>query len=144
MAVSKAGTGRYAENTKMTVPESRSEVEALLRGVGGSRLITMDEALEIVVGFTLNGRWFKIVVTVEGSTTDQERRAKWRALLLVLKAKLEAVAQKISTVEEEFLAATVMPDGQTVKEWIEPQLAVAYEKGVQPKMLPDYSRGKHG
>ena len=38
---------------------------------------------------------------------DQACRQKWRALLLVVKAKLEAVSAGISTLEAEFLANIV-------------------------------------
>lgn len=41
-------------------------------------------------------------------------RQRWRALVLVLKAKLEAVASGISTLESEFLANIVMQNGQTI------------------------------
>ena len=57
----------------------------------------------------------------------------------MIKAKLEAIHQGISSIEREFLADTIMPDGQTVAEWVEPQLAKAYESGQMPKLLPDYS-----
>jgi hypothetical protein len=44
---------------------------------------------------------------------EQACRSRWRAVNLLVKAKLEAVALGVSTVEEEFLAATVI-DGRTV------------------------------
>ena len=134
-------SGSYASETKIAVERTRGEIEVLLRANKGERILTMDEPLELVVGFVMGGRWYKIVVTMDGALTDQGRRAKWRALLLVIKAKLEAVAQKISTVEREFLATAVLPDGRTVGDWIEPQMALAYDKGEMPRLLPDYSAG---
>jgi len=41
-------------------------------------------------------------------------RQRWRALNLVLKAKLEAVASGIATLDSEFLANIVMQNGQTI------------------------------
>jgi hypothetical protein len=63
-------------------------------------------------------------------------RQRWRALLLTIKAKLEAVAVGITTLEEEFLANVVTPDNVTVGEWIRPQLKEAYETGAVLPMLP--------
>ena len=61
------------------------------------------------------------------------------ALALVIKAKLEAVAAQISTVEEEFLAHICLPDGSTVGDWAAPQLAIAYERGSMPALMPGVS-----
>lgn len=132
----------YASRTEVPAEKTRAEIEALLRGEHGSRIVTMDEPGEIVVAWAAWGRWYRITVTHSDGVSAQERRAKWRALLLVIKAKLEAVHQGISSIEREFLADTIMPDGRTVGDWAEPQLAVAYETGKMPKLLPDYSGGQ--
>ncbi|MGI3901256.1 MAG: hypothetical protein ACRYGP_13770 [Janthinobacterium lividum] len=129
----------YAARTEVPAEKTRAEIEVLLRGESGTRIVTMDEAGELVVAWAAWGRWYKIVVLVESHLSAQERRAKWRALLLVIKAKIEAIHQGISSLEREFLADTIMPDGQTVAEWVEPQLAKAFDSGQMPKLLPDYS-----
>ena len=49
-----------------------------------------------------------------------------------MKAKLEAVDAGISTFEDEFLSATLLPDGHTVGEWAQPQLEHAYSTGLMP------------
>ncbi|EGF96798.1 hypothetical protein BDIM_06060 [Brevundimonas diminuta ATCC 11568] len=66
---------------------------------------------------------------------EQAGRQRWRALALVIKAKLEAVAAGITTIEDEFLAHTVLPDGSTVGQFMKPQLAIAYEQGSMPTTL---------
>lgn len=43
-------------------------------------------------------------------------RQRWRALALVVKAKLEAVNAGIVTFEQEFYAHTLLPNGRTVYE----------------------------
>ena len=63
-------------------------------------------------------------------------RQRWRALLLVVKAKLEAVDVGITSFDEEFLAFTVLPDGSTAGDWMLPQIESAYDVGEMPKMLP--------
>jgi hypothetical protein len=60
-------------------------------------------------------------------------RARWRALLLVIKAKLESVESGIATFEEEFMAQIVLPDDQTVGQWVLPEVARIYETGRMPR-----------
>jgi len=49
---------------------------------------------------------------------DQVVRVAWRELFLLIKAKLVAVESRRITIQDEFLAYTVMPDGRTVSEWL--------------------------
>lgn len=63
-------------------------------------------------------------------------RQRWRALALVIKAKLEAVEAGITEFEEEFLAHIVLPNGGTVGQFMLPQVATAYETGQMPPLLP--------
>ncbi len=53
-----------------------------------------------------------------------------RALLLVIKAKLESVESGIETLEQAFLAHVVMANGQTVYERISEGIALEYLTGV--------------
>ncbi len=64
---------------------------------------------------------------------DQACRQQWQALLLVVKAKLEAVAAGISTLEAEFLANIVLPDNNTAGEWMIPQIEQAYRTCCPPR-----------
>ena len=122
----------YAAKTAVPVQKSRTDIEAMLRRLKATRVVHMDEPLEALVMFELTGRLIKILVPIERGASDQVRRSKWRALYLIIKAKLEAVEQKVTTVEQEFLAHVVLPDGQTVSQWFEPQLRVAFERGAMP------------
>ena len=63
-------------------------------------------------------------------------RQRWRALALVIKAKLEAVEADITTLEAEFLAHIALPSGATVGEWVGPQLDAVYGSGEMPALLP--------
>lgn len=65
--------------------------------------------------------------------TEAATRQRWRALVLVLKAKLEAVASGISTLEAEFLANVVMANGMTIGQAIMPRLTEAAATG---RLLP--------
>ncbi len=67
---------------------------------------------------------------------EQACRQRWRALNLVIKAKLEAVECGISVFEDEFMSNIVLPGGQTVGDFMKPQIAQAYISGEMPKLLP--------
>ncbi len=62
---------------------------------------------------------------------DSELRRLWRALALVIRAKLEAVESGISTLDREFMADVVTRDGRTLGEAILPHLA----EGLDPSRL---------
>lgn len=70
---------------------------------------------------------------------EQSQRQRWRALLLITKAKLEAIADGFSTVEHEFLADLVLPSGRRVEDEITSPLAVALE-GQDVALLPGLER----
>lgn len=63
-------------------------------------------------------------------------RQRWRALALVIKAKLEAIESGITTVDAEFLAHLVLPDGRTYGEFALPQIDEVYRSGAMPPLLP--------
>lgn len=65
---------------------------------------------------------------------EQAVRQRWRALALVIKAKLEAVDSGIVSFESEFLPFTVLPSGNTVAEEIGPQVEAAYSGGEIPPL----------
>lgn len=67
---------------------------------------------------------------------EQACRSRWRALYLIVKAKMEVVDAGISTIEREFLYDIVLPDGRTVGERMTPQIATVYQTSQMPPMLP--------
>lgn len=66
---------------------------------------------------------------------EQAVRQKWRCMTLAIKAKLEVVESGIATFEEEFMAHVVLPNGETVGQFITPQIAKTYESGQMPPLL---------
>lgn len=122
----------YAETTKVPVAQTRAEIEKLLKAAKAQRVVTIDDPLEATVMCMLAGRLIKILVPIAAKASDQTRRARWRALLLTIKAKREAVESGIETVEQAFLSHVVLPDGRTMGQWAEPALQLAYEKGEMP------------
>jgi len=75
--------------------------------------------------------------TGDARTAQQKAtRQRWRALALIVKAKLEAVEAGVTTFEDEFLAHILLPDGTTVGQNTAPALEHAYETGQMPALLP--------
>lgn len=133
----------YAADTKVPVHQSRMEIERLLdkhkaRQYGTG--VDYDKRLARVQ-FTLQDRIVRFVINLPDpnkirttSRLEQFERQRWRALLLVIKAKLESVENNIESFEEAFLANIVMPGDQTVAELVRPAIAASYKSG-RPLML---------
>ncbi|MET7395582.1 hypothetical protein ABZS66_19040 [Dactylosporangium sp. NPDC005572] len=153
---------RYADRTEVSSDRSRTEIEKTLRryratafayGWDAAAATVMFEIAHRRVLFRLpmpnrNDREFTHTPSrgyrrSEASIDEayeQGVRQRWRALALVIKAKLEAVEAGITTVEQEFLAHIVMPDGRTVGEHTLPRIAEAYETGRMLALLPGGER----
>lgn len=56
---------------------------------------------------------------------QQAARQRWRCILLIVRAKLELIEMKLSTVEREFLADITLNDGRTVLEAMAGKLLTA-------------------
>lgn len=148
---------RYAEQTQVPADRSRNEIERILRRYNATAFAYGWAEGSATIGFTIANRSVRIELplpdfgdkrwgqTETGRTRtasarqaayEQAVRQRWRALVLIIKAKLEAVEAGISTVEREFLADVLLPDGRTVGAWVEPQLGIAYDRGQMPALLP--------
>ncbi len=150
---------RYAESTSVSVAKSKAEIEALVGRYGADSFAQGWENERATVGFRMRGKYVRFNLTLPQRTDaqftttpsgrdrkpaqaekawEQTCRSSWRALALVIKAKLEAVELGITTFEEEFLAHLVLPGGRgTVGENLIPQIEAAYADGkTMPKLLP--------
>lgn len=149
---------RYAENTSVPSDRSRAEIEKTLERYGASSFMYGWDADRAVVQFRMHGRMIRFLLPMPDKNEErfamtpggrrrrsseqmlaayeQETRSRWRALALVVKAKLEAVESGITDFESEFLAHVLLPDGSTFGAWAAPQIEQAYDKGVMPAMLP--------
>lgn len=141
----------YAENTTVDFEKSIAEVLVALRAAGADQIGQMESAAEFALIFTLHERQIKFKLPIPtrddaakkagprqdlGLVREQMRRQKGRALMLVVKAKLESIASGIESTEEAFLANGVMANGQTVYERISDPIALEYKSGaVQPTAL---------
>ncbi len=145
----------YAANTTVSVAQSRAEIERLLSrhkcnkfmaGVDHDthRATVQFQAHDRIVKFeialpdpkdrkyTKNKHGWTAPQSVIDKLVAQDERTIWRALLLVIKAKLEAVESHIATFEDEFLAHVLLPNQQTVAQYIGPTVAQIYNTGRMP------------
>ena len=149
---------RYAESTDVSVEKSRTEIEKLITRYGATSTAFMNAPGRALIAFEANERRvvFELPLpeqsaeefkkTPTGRTKsnpqahyaawEQACRQRWRALALVIKAKLEAVETGITTFEDEFLAHIVMPDGMSVGNHIKPTIAAWYASGKMCPLLP--------
>ena len=146
----------YAKDTEVPADRSRAEIERTLQRYGAdgfSVRVGGDPGRDPVQGpgsvhpvhcraspredfaFTPAKRQRRSDAAIQ-SAFEQAVRRRWRALALVIKAKLEAVESGITEFEAEFLAHIVLPDGTTVGDWVRPQVEQAYQLGTMPRMLP--------
>lgn len=148
-------SGKYATTTEVTVEKSRLEIEKTLRKYGADAFAYGEDGRDVRLSFRMAGRQFRFALTLPDPKErrfayssrgprephvalahwEQACRTSWRALALVIKAKLEAVEAGISTLEDEFLANLILPDRQTVGDWIRPQVEEAYRVGAMPSRL---------
>lgn len=134
---------RYAEGTTVPVEKTRADLEALLRKHGASSVaVGWDEKLGARILFRLADRFVQLSVPLPDPRTyrkppqrEAEERRLWRSRLLIVKAKLELIGGGETTVEREFLADLVLPNGATVGETAAPAIAAAYESGQMPRSL---------
>ena len=127
---------RYASRTRVPVSKSRSEIETIVMRYKADQFgSAMDiERGRAMIQFRLK-TWLVRFILPLPNRNEQDQRQRWRALALVIKAKLEAVESGITTIEEEFLAHVVTPEGQTFGEWAVPQLRTMKEQGRLPSSI---------
>ena len=128
---------KYAVDTKVPVNQTRNEIEMELTRFGASSFVYGVFPDKATVMFEFVGRRVRFDLPLPKGDNDTKtaklHRAKWRALLLSIKAKLVSVDTEIETFEEAFLAHVVLPDGQRVADAIKPAIEQQYQTG---KMVP--------
>lgn len=145
----------YAKDTEVSVAKSKQEIEQVLTKFGCERFAVFVEPSRAGIVFERSGLRFRVMLglttladhrkNASGATMsavqqqqafDKECRRRWRAMFLVIKAKLVAVEEGISTLEEEFLSSAVLPDGGTVGERVIPEIHEVVRTGQLPPMVP--------
>ena len=150
---------RYAADTSVSVSSSKAEIERIIERYGASGFMSGWPTQQAMIAFAMNDRQIRFILPMPDKSErrfthstrglrapetiqkewEQACRQRWRALALVIKAKLEAVESGISVFDDEFMANIVLPNGRTVSEEVRPRISTAYESGTMPPLLPDYS-----
>ena len=152
---------RYAQSTTVTIERSRAEIESILGRYGTSKFAYFSEEHRAMIAFEIKGKRIRFIIPLPDKSEtrfnrkkhynssrqmtpeesqkvwEQACRQKWRALSLIIKAKLEYVESGDVTVEEEFLSNIVLPNNRTVSEMLIPQLTQLYESGKIPLLIPE-------
>lgn len=155
---------KFAATTSVSVGTSKAEIERIVERYGASQFMSGWGEDQAVVAFSMEGRQVRFLLPLpsrdeqrfthhskgprapEAALKEWEQacRQRWRALALVIKAKLEAVESGISVFEDEFMANIVLPGGKTVSQEVRPLIASAYDTGKVQALLPDYSHSIGG
>lgn len=135
-------TRRYAAETEVPVDRSKRQIEDLLRSRQAEAYHTGWDATRDIIEFGWKGKQIRFVLprpeakdfcvsdrgysrtqTQIRQAMEQADRQRWRALYLVVRAKIEAVEAGLAIFEEEFLSFIVVPGrNQTLGEILVPML----------------------
>lgn len=156
--------GRFASETTVPVEKSRAEIEETLKRYGASAFTSGWDKNCAMIAFRLRDLFIRFVLPIldvddnkfawrmvrrqktratelqRQRAHEQDLRQRWRALLLVVKAKLEAVECGISSLEKEFLAFIVLPNDQTLGDWIAENTLPAIRDGKMPRLIAGPTR----
>lgn len=139
----------YAESTRVPVERSQGEIRKILGKYNATGFAYAESLGKSMIMFEMAGRRIQIILpmpvrgvtknhkgyVLDQKSIDQMSRSRWRALVLVIKAKMECVESGITTLEQEFLAHIMLPNGQTVGTVMLPQIARSYQHGKMPPLL---------
>lgn len=149
---------KYASKTKVPIDRSQAEIKNILYRYGAGQYVCAEDwdgGNQAAIGFSYRGLSVRMTLKMPAPSEfaltpsgleraagarDKEHsqacRQRWRALVLSVKAKLEAVDSGISTFEQEFLPYLVVSGGKTVGERVLPEITRAISTGEIPKLLP--------
>jgi hypothetical protein len=157
---------RYAEKTSVSAHRSIEEIDHILKRYGATQFATGrdDDGRRAIISFRISKISYKLEIPIPDKSEfafsgagyrkrkrtplqidqayEQAYRQRWRAMALVIKAKLEATAAGISSIEKEFMPDIMLPGGITVKDYLIPQLADAMQSGKMPLALPFFEGKK--
>jgi hypothetical protein len=138
----------YATETTVSSEKSRAEIERTLTRYGATSFAYMSSPGKAMIAFEVRGRQVRFEIplpppgdyaktptgkpraaSAQQAAYEQAARQRWRAMALVVKAKLEAVESGITEFDEEFYAHIILPNGRTVYEETHQQVATIIETG---------------
>jgi hypothetical protein len=134
---------RYAYGTKVSATDSRGEITGILAKHGVSTMAWGTKPTGDFLQFEIGGKLYKFSIDrpsmddaresflSAGKTDwgwrhqadqevalDAEWRRRWRAIVLLIKAKMEFADGGETTVEREFMPYLMLANGQTMADWV--------------------------
>lgn len=144
----------YAKNTTVSAIKTRADIETLVTRAGATSFMCGTRGGMSAIQFDFRAKTVRFVVPLPDpkqfatdgrrrrrspaevlAAVEQESMRRWRALLLVVKAKLEAVATGIVSFEDEFLAHFVLKTGETFGQSIREKLPLVLAAEGAPDLL---------
>lgn len=144
---------KYARETTVPTEKTKAEIEKTLTKYGASSFASGWNGTSATLVFEMRARRIRFdlpLPQLEDEIYDsarkepeayrvkrreQDHRARWRGLLLIVKAKLEAVETGTRTFEQEFALDMVLPNGRTVGSAILASIDKTYDTGRLPPLL---------
>lgn len=149
----------YAEGTEVPIAKSKAAIESLLLAHGATEYVSgwnqthdtlqfrlFDQTVRFTLPrpdptdrkFTRDRRGYPRPPASVQRAVEQVDRQRWRALYLVIRAKLEAIQSGIAVYESEFLAYVVQPNGLTIGDILVPRLQAGQGvAGYLPENVPE-------
>lgn len=155
-----SGSRQYASGTSVDEGRSRQEIALELQRIGATRRAFYDDEPErkAVIQFEREGIRYRIELPLPDPHADEYRytptgrwertkrqqqevyqqavRERWRALSAYIKALRVGWESGIIKIEVALLPNVVLPDGQTVADYVAPQVAESYRTGQMPALIP--------
>lgn len=140
---------RYAEHTKVPITKTRNEIQKELTRYGIKEYGFGVSPRGTGIIFKWKDRVYKLNVNdpnrrdfCSQNGYEQAVRSRWRVLLLLIKAKLNAIEDGQATFEDEFLYATALPDGSTVGDFLKlPENQARLAQSQMPLLLMAGQKG---
>lgn len=148
----------YASTTDVSSDKSQQEIQRTLRRYDATQFVMGWTNSRAMIGFVIKDREVRFLLPMpdpnarefthtpskglrrnaaqQEAEYEQAVRQRWRALHLVIKAKLEAVEAGIVDFDTEFLGQIVLPNGATVAETVIPRMQQQLDGGGSPNLLP--------
>jgi hypothetical protein len=138
---------RYAEGTKVTVDSSRGDITGILAKHGVVKMGWSSDPEKDQLVFEMEGGTYRLTMLKptlaeirraypnaydEQAKIDGEWRRRWRANVLLLKAKLEFADGETTSITRELLPFRVLKGGKTVEEMLINGGLPLLEAGVKP------------
>jgi len=163
MAASKTPARRYAEGTTVSLEKTQAQIKAELIKRGATAILFHDDYKRrySIVGFQLGDNSQYLVFlpmpaenaipekTASGwkrdasamvAAMEQEKARLHRSMFLLIKAKLVAIDDGLTSLEREFFADRVITNEAgkqiTVYEWYAPQIEHLRQEGLTPPLIP--------